>query len=111
MVSLGFPLVDFKTIEKNTEKDELKAILEGDENLAKEIALRNGAEVFVIGSSKVVEGDYRGKKVYEVVIRAKVVESSTGNIISSKILMKKLPFDEMKAKVESAKEIANLPFR
>jgi len=107
-VSLGFPIVDFKTIQKNTEKDKLKAVIEGDENLAKEIALRNGAEVFVIGSSKVMEGDYRGKKVYEVVIRAKVVESSTGNIISSKVLTKKLPFDEMKAKVESAKEIANL---
>jgi hypothetical protein len=55
-----------------------------------------------------VEGDYRGKKVYEVAIRAQVVESSTGNIISSKVLTKKLPFDEMKTKVESAKEIANL---
>jgi len=32
--------VSFKTIEKNTEKDKLKAVLEGDENLAKEIALR-----------------------------------------------------------------------
>jgi len=48
------------------------------------------------------------RKVYEVVIRAKVVESSTGSIISSKVLTKKLPFDDMKAKVESAKEIANL---
>lgn len=37
--------MDFKTIEKNTEKDKLKAVLEGDENLAKEIALRNGVEV------------------------------------------------------------------
>ena len=42
---MGFPLVDFKTLEKNTEKDKLKAVLEGDENLAKEIALRNGVEV------------------------------------------------------------------
>jgi len=49
LVSLGFPLVDFKTIEKYTEKDKLKAVLEGDENLAKEIALRNGAEVLVKG--------------------------------------------------------------
>jgi len=75
--------VSFKTIEKNTEKDKLKAVLDGDENLAKEIALRNGAEVFVIGSSKVVEGDYRGKKVYEVAIRAKVIEFFTGNISKS----------------------------
>jgi hypothetical protein len=36
------------------------------------------------------------------------VESSTGNRISSKVLTKKLPFEEMKAKVESAREISNL---
>jgi hypothetical protein len=42
LVSLGFPLVDFKTIEKNTEKDKLKAVLEGDENLTNRFIKSSG---------------------------------------------------------------------
>ncbi len=106
LVNLGFPVVDFETIAKNTQKDKLKAVFDGDEDLAKEIALRNGAEIFIMGSSKVDEKDYRGRSIYEVVVRAKVVESSTGEIISSRVVKKEVPFDETEAKLETSKEMA-----
>lgn len=106
LVNLGFPVVDFETIAKNTQKDKLKAVFDGNEDLAKEIALRNGAEIFIMGSSEVKEKSYRGRSIYEVVIRAKVVESSTGDVMSSRIVRKKVPFDEMEAKLETSKEMA-----
>ncbi len=106
LVNLGFPVVDFETIAKNTQKDKLKAVFDGDEDLAKEIALRNGAEIFITGSSKVDEKNYRGRSIYEVVVRAKVVVSSTGEIISSRVVSKSIPFDEVKAKLETSKEMA-----
>ncbi len=106
-VSLGFPVVDFETIRKNTSKDMIKAVFDGNEKLAKEIALRNGAEIVIIGSSEVKEREYRGRDIYEVIVRAKVVETSSGEILSSTILRKKYPFDEIKAKMETAKEVSD----
>lgn len=106
-VSLGFPVVDFETIKKNTSKDVLKAVFDGDEKLAKEIALRNGAEIVIIGSSEVKEREYRGKEIYEVIVRARVVETSSGEILSSTVLNKRYPFDEMRAKMETAKEVSD----
>ena len=104
LISLNFPLVDYGTVVRNTEKDVLDAALKGDRKLARKVAMRNGAEIYVIGSVKTEEGIYRGRKVYSVKLRLKAVEAATGELLASVFVSKKVPFDEAEAKREAVEE-------
>ncbi len=102
--SLGFPTVDYETVQRATEKEMVEAALRGDEKAAKRLALRNGAEVYIRGKVSVRKRDYMGKTVYDVRLRLKAVESSTGEILASTLVRKKVPFDDVKAKERAARE-------
>ncbi|NPA80411.1 MAG: hypothetical protein GXO29_05130 [Thermotogae bacterium] len=100
----GFPVVDYETTLRNTEKDSIKAALSGDDKLARLLAIRNGAEIYIAGDAKVKEGNYRGKRIYSVILRLKAVEAATGELLSSVFIHRKLPFDEMEAKRSAVEE-------
>ena len=104
LLSLNFPLVDYETVARNTEKDVLDAALKGDRRLARKVAMRNGAEIYVIGSLRSEEKLYEGKKVYHVRLRLKAVESATGEMLASVFVSKKVPFDESEAKRYAVEE-------
>ncbi len=104
LISMGFPLVDYETVARNTEKDVLDAAMKGNRKLARKVAMRNGAEIYVVGRVKSEEGSYRGKRVYSVKIRLKAVETATGELLASVFVRKKIPFDETEAKRAAVEE-------
>ncbi len=98
LLSMKFPVVDYEVVARNTERDVLDAALKGNRKLARKVAMRNGAEVYVVGGVDTEEGRYRGKKVYRVNLRLKAVETATGELLASVFVNRKLPFDETEAK-------------
>ncbi|NPB04333.1 MAG: hypothetical protein GXO39_07990 [Thermotogae bacterium] len=104
LLKMKFPVVDYTTLSKNISKDSLRLAISGNKKLARLIALRNGAEVYIVGSSQVEEESYEGKRVYEVRLRLRAIETATGEVLASTFVRRKLPFDELETKKRAVSE-------
>ncbi|MEN3044599.1 MAG: hypothetical protein ABDH37_05220 [Candidatus Hydrothermales bacterium] len=93
----GFPVLDPLSLKRKMDKEKLRAIYSGanDTALAR-YALREGAEMIVF--SEYVEGEkeeespyFKGKKLKEVVITARIIDPLSAEILSSERIEKTYP--------------------
>ena len=92
----GFPVVDAATVKQNLKKEQLKKILEGDNEAAVLLGLETGAEVVVGGTversveNRTIGGTMREVHVIRMSTRAVGVEDA--RILGASAITTKLPF-------------------
>jgi TolB-like protein len=106
--SRGFPVVDAATVEQNLRRDQLKAILAGDDAAARALGERTGAEVVVAGtaqrSTRTATVPYSGTttEMFKVRVSARVVNVATGAVLGAAALWREVPFSEDEARRAAA---------
>lgn len=107
----GFPVVDAATVAGIIERDQLKLILEGDDETAALLGLEAGAEIIITGTalhteeSRVITGSPRNIHEFEVSSRA--INTRTGNLMAGSALTISLPFSESQARIQAADSTSN----
>jgi hypothetical protein len=106
--SRGFPVVDGATVRQNLQNDQLRRILEGDNQAAVEVGLRAEADVVVAGtvqeSSERRAAANTGQVTDFVKVRlsARAVNTATGEVPASTLLELEGPFSEDVARQRAA---------
>ena len=106
----GFPVVDAATVQRILEADQLKLILEGDDETAKLVGLQAGAEIVVAGTihhdseERQIAGSLRRIHTYTASTRA--VNSATGALLAASAFTLELPFSETSARDRTADSTA-----
>ena len=106
----GFPVVDAATVQRILEADQLKLILEGDDETAKLVGLQAGAEIVVAGTihhdseERQIAGSLRRIHTYTASTRA--VNSATGALLAASAFTLELPFSEISARDRTADSTA-----
>jgi hypothetical protein len=106
--SRGFPVVDAATVRQNLQKDQLRRILEGDNQAAVEVGL--GAEADIVVAGTVQESRERRAATnaaettdfVRVRISARAVNTATGVVLASTLLEPEGPFNEDMARQRAA---------
>ena len=102
----GFPVVDAATVRENLEKEQLRRILDGDNEAAVLVGLKVGAEVVVTGlaermaTRKHVAGALRS--FYRFRMSARAINTETAEILGASATTIELPFSEDQARHRSA---------
>lgn len=102
----GFPVVDAATVRQNLEKEQLKKILEGDNETAVLVGLKVGAEVIVAGTAqrtsqvKYVAG--MNREFHKMRMSARAINTETAEIIGASATTTELPFSEDGARRRAA---------
>jgi len=98
--SKGFPVVDAATVRQNLQKDQLRKILEGDNQTAILLGLRTGAEVVVAGtvqrSSERRQAPYTNAVTdfFKVRLAARAVNTASAEVLGATALTQEVPFSE-----------------
>ncbi len=106
----GFPVVDAATVQRILEADQLKLILEGDDETAKLVGLQAGAEIVVAGTihhdseERQIAGSLRRIHTYTASTRAE--NSATGALLAATAFTIELPFSETSARDRTADSTA-----
>jgi hypothetical protein len=109
----GFPVVDAAAVEANLRRDQLKAILAGDDKAAQQLALRTGAEIVVAGtaqrSSETKTMPYTGSATmfYKLRLSVRAVNVATAAVIGASAFSREVPFSEDEARRQAADSAAN----
>jgi len=107
----GFPVVDEATVQRILETDQLKLILQGDDETAMLIGLQAGAEIVVAGtvghrtSRRTIAGSARDIHSYTSSTRA--VNANTGALMAASGFTLELPFSESAARDRAADSTAS----
>ena len=102
----GFPVVDAATVAGIIERDQLKLILEGDDETATLLGLEAGAEIVISGTalhteeSRVIAGSPRN--IHEFQVSSRAINTRTGNLLAGSALTIALPFSESQARIQAA---------
>jgi len=106
----GFPVVDEATVGAILQADQLRLILQGDDETAKLMGLRAGAEIVIAGTihhqseERQIAGSYRTVHSYTASTRA--VSSATGSLMAGSAFTLELPFSETAARDRTADSTA-----
>jgi hypothetical protein len=106
--SKGFPVVDAATVKQNLQKDQLRKILEGDNQAAILLGLRTGAEVVVAGtvqrSSERRQAPYTNTVTdfFKVRLSARAVNVASAEVLGATALTQEVPFSEDAARKQVA---------
>lgn len=106
----GFPVVDAATVQRITETDQIKLILQGDDRTAALVGLQAGAEIVVSGTAlhntetRSIAGSQREIHRYQVSSRA--VNTATGSLLAASAVTVELPFSETQARSRAADSTA-----
>ncbi len=107
----GFPVVDAATVEDILQRDQLRLILEGDDQTAALIALETGAEIVITGTalhtinSRMIAGSLRDIHNYQVSCRA--INTRTARVLSAATANIEIPFSESQARTLAVDTTAN----
>lgn len=110
----GFPVVDQATVEQNLTREELRAILSGDNQAALAAGLRAGAEIVVAGT---MERSHETKRVpytqdetefHKVRLSARAINAQTAEVIAASTVSNELPYSADAAINEAADSTGKL---
>ncbi len=107
----GFPVVDAATVEDILRRDQLRLILEGDDQTAALIGLEAGAEIVIIGTalhstdSRMIAGSLRNIHNYQVSCRA--INTRTARVLAAAATTTEIPFSESQARTQAADTTAS----
>ena len=107
----GFPVVDAATVAGIIERDQLKMILEGDDETATLLGLEAGAEIVISGTalhteeSRVIAGSPRN--IHEFQVSSRAINTRTGSLMAGSALTVSLPFSESQARTQAADSTSN----
>ncbi len=107
----GFPVVDAATVEDILRRDQLKLILEGDDQTAALIGLDAGAEIVITGTalhtinSRMIAGSLRDIHNYQVSCRA--INTRTAGVLAAAATTTEIPFSESQARTLAVDTTAN----
>ena len=107
----GFPVVDAATVAGIIERDQLKLILEGDDETAALLGLEAGAEIVISGTalhaeeSRVIAGSPRN--IHEFQVSSRAINTRTGSLLAGSALTISLPFSESQARIQAADSTSN----
>ncbi|MCD4848401.1 MAG: flagellar assembly protein T N-terminal domain-containing protein [Candidatus Aegiribacteria sp.] len=99
----GFPVVDAATVEEILRRDQLRLILEGDDQTAALIGLEAGAEIVITGTalrstnSRMIAGSLRDIHNYKVSCRA--INTRTARVLAAAATTTEVPFSENQARI------------
>jgi hypothetical protein len=108
----GFPVVDAATVEANLKRDQLRAILQGDNQAAQALGERVGAEVVVAGTAqrsserKTVPYSGTAADFYRFRLSCRAVNVATAAVMGASALTRELPFSEDEARRAAAESAA-----
>jgi len=106
--SRGFPVVDAATVRQNLQKDQLRKILEGDNQAATLLGTRSGAEVVVAGglsaSNERRPAPYTSAPTdfYKVRLSARAVNVASAEVLGATALTIEVPFSADAARKQAA---------
>lgn len=107
----GFPVVDAATVEDILQRDQLRLILEGDDQTAALIGLEAGAEIVITGTalrstnSRMIAGSLRDIHNYQVSCRA--INTRTARVLAASATTTEIPFSESQARTMAVDTTAN----
>ncbi|MCD4702156.1 MAG: flagellar assembly protein T N-terminal domain-containing protein [Candidatus Aegiribacteria sp.] len=102
----GFPVVDASTVADILERDQLKLILEGDDQTAALIGLSAGAEIVITGTalhtvnSRMIAGSTRD--IHEFQVSSRAINTQTGSVLAGTAITAEVPFSESQARTRAA---------
>jgi len=102
----GFPVVDAATLAEIIAQDQLKLILEGDDQTAALLGIEAGAEIVIAGTalhtatSRIIAGTSREIHEYQVSCRA--INTRTGSLLAGSAITVAMPFSESQARSRAA---------
>ncbi|MEO0080563.1 MAG: hypothetical protein ABIK44_07815 [candidate division WOR-3 bacterium] len=108
----GFPVVDQATMEKNLEREQLKKILEGDNQAALLAGMRSGAEIVLAGvlersvSRKVVPWTQNEADFYRVRLSCRAISVQSAEVLGATVVNRELPFSEEQALEQAADSVS-----
>lgn len=103
----GFPMVDYRQVQENLKRQQLKPVLTGDNRAAAELGRRAGAEVFITGlaqrGTEVKKVPYgAGEMVmHRMRLSVRAVNVSDGAVLAVSNVVRELPFSEDDARREA----------
>ena len=106
----GFPVVDAATVRRIIQTDQLKLILQGDDETARLVGLQAGAEIVVTGAvqhqvrQRSIAGSLRDIHAYTGSTRA--VNTNTGALLAASGFTLEIPFSESAARDRAADSTA-----
>ena len=84
LVGAGYRVLDFATVQKLTRRDQLAALLRGDEQAAREIGLKFLSNLIVIGQASArFSQDNQGILSAHARVTARAIESETGRVVAN----------------------------
>jgi hypothetical protein len=102
----GFPVVDAATVRENLEKEQLRRILEGDNEAAVLVGLKAGAEVVVAGTAerslRLRFAAGRNRELYRFRMSARAINTETAEVLGASATTIELLFSEDQARRRSA---------
>ncbi len=107
----GFPVVDAETVQRITETDQIKLILQGDDTTAALLGLQAGAEIVVSGTalhstdSRQIGSSLR--EIHQYRISSRAVNTATGTLLAASAITVELPFSETQARSRAADSTAS----
>jgi len=107
----GFPVVDAHTAREALRRDQLRLMLQGDDETAALIGLRAGAEIVITGTalhieeSRMMAGSPR--RMHEYRVSARAVNTETAALLAGKAMTVALPFSESQARARAADSTAS----
>jgi hypothetical protein len=109
----GFPVVDAATVAANLKRDQLKAILAGDNAAAQALGERTGAEVVIAGtaqrSSERKAVPYSGTVAdfYRFRLSCRAINVATAAVMGASALTRELPYSEDEARRAAAESASS----
>lgn len=106
--SHGFPVVDAATVMQSIQKDQLRRILEGDNQAAVEVGLGTEADVVVAGTvqesreRRAAANAAETTDFVKIRLSARAINTATGEILGSTLLELEGPFNEDMARQRAA---------
>ncbi len=103
----GFPIVDYRQVQENLKRQQLKPVLTGDNRAAAELGQRAGAEVFVTGlaqrETEVKQIPYGGGEMlmFRMRLSVRAVNVADGAVLAVSNVVRELPFSEDEARREA----------
>ena len=102
----GFPVVDAATVRENLRKEQLKRILEGDDETAVLVGMKAGAEVVVAGTAQRTEERKRAagavREFYLFRVSARAINTETAEVMGASATKTELPFSVDEARRRAA---------
>jgi len=108
----NFPVVDYRVLQENLKKQQLKQILEGDTKAAALLGGKVGAEIFITGlaqrSSETKAAPYGGGEMlmHKMRLSVRAINVADAAVMAASNVVRELPFSEDEARREAVDSAA-----